>query len=163
MHKQSLILLFFLMIFFPVLAQQQGYASYYSQKLKGRKVSDGSRYHPDSMTCAHRTYPFGSKLLVKNLKNGKFTYVKVTDRGPHTKGRIIDLSYKAAKEIGMLSDGIVRVEVSLTDFWPQMIKHLMIPKRYLPVDTINTNVHKLFKQKNVMDYQSERLINDFTN
>ena len=136
MHKQSLILLFFLMIFFPVLAQQQGYASYYSQKLKGRKVSDGSRYHPDSLTCAHRTYPFGSKLLVKNLKNGNITYVKVTDRGPHSRGRIIDVSYKAAKELGMLADGIVRVEVTQTDYWPELIKTLMIPKRYLPVDSV---------------------------
>jgi rare lipoprotein A len=67
------------------------------------------------MTCAHRYYPFGTLLKVKNLSNGKEVIVKVTDRGPYGRNRIIDLSYGAAKKLGMLSQGIAMVEVKRVD------------------------------------------------
>lgn len=92
-------------------AQQRGKASYYSKKATGARTSDGSRLHHDSLTCAHRTYPMGTYLEVTNLSNGKKVIVKVNDRGPFRKGRIIDLSYRAAREIGMLQQGIAMVEV----------------------------------------------------
>ena len=69
--------------------------------------------HHDSLVCAHRTYPFGTKLLVKNLTNNKEVIVTVVDRGPHRKGRIIDLTYAAAEQIGMITKGVVAVEVSV--------------------------------------------------
>ena len=94
-------------------AQQRGKASYYSKKATGSRTSDGSRLHHDSLTCAHRTYPFGTLLKVTNLSNGKDVIVKVTDRGPYGHGRIIDLSYRAAQEIGMLAQGVAMVEVEL--------------------------------------------------
>lgn len=92
-------------------AQQKGKASYYSKKATGAKTSSGERLHHDSLTCAHRTYPFGTLLKVTNMKNGKSVVVKVTDRGPYGHGRIIDLSWRAAKELGMLQQGVAVVRV----------------------------------------------------
>lgn len=74
--------------------------------------------HHDSMTCAHKYYPFGTMLKVTNLSNKKSVVVKVTDRGPFAKGRIIDLSWGAAKAIGMLSQGIAPVMVEVVDETP---------------------------------------------
>lgn len=67
--------------------------------------------HHDSLTCAHRTYPFGTMLKVTNPANGKSVIVRVTDRGPYVKGRIIDLSARAAREIGIIAQGIAPVIV----------------------------------------------------
>lgn len=92
-------------------SSQEGKASYYSKKATGSRTASGDRVHHDSLTCAHRTYPFGTLLKVKNLANGKEVIVKVTDRGPFTRGRIIDLSYGAAKELGMLTQGVGTVEL----------------------------------------------------
>lgn len=114
-------------------AQHVGKASYYSMKAKGAKMSNGERYHPDSMTCAHKTYPMGSLLKVVNLSNGKEVVVRVTDRGPHTRGRIIDLSYAAAKQIDMLRQGIVKVEVS--EYLPEKgIPFILDPEEFPTLD-----------------------------
>ena len=94
-----------------IMAQTVGDATYYGNKFHGRRTSDGSRYHKDSLTCAHRTLPFGTYLKVRNPKNGQEVVVKVTDRGPFRKGAIVDLSYAAAKEIGIVQAGVARVEV----------------------------------------------------
>lgn len=105
----------FLLITFSICisAQEIGKATFYGKKMHGRNTSSGVKYHNDSLTCAHRTYPFGTLLKVKNLKNNKEVVVKVTDRGPFSKRLIIDLSYSAAKMIDILRDGIVPVEVCL--------------------------------------------------
>lgn len=98
--------------FMPVTAQKSvGDATYYSNRNHGRRTSSGIPYHKDSLTCAHRTLPFGTKLVVRNPRNGREVIVKVTDRGPFRKGAIIDLSYAAAREIGMIQQGVARVEV----------------------------------------------------
>lgn len=88
-----------------------GDATYYSHRLHGRRTSDGSTYHRDSLTCAHRTLPFGTLLKVRNKKNGREVIVKVTDRGPFRRGGIVDLSYAAAERIGLVSQGVTQVEV----------------------------------------------------
>ena len=90
---------------------QQGKASYYAKKFTGRKTASGERMHHDSLTCAHRTYPFGTLLKVTNPANGQSVIVRVTDRGPYVKGRIIDLSARAAREIGIIAQGIASVVV----------------------------------------------------
>ena len=90
---------------------QSGKASYYAKSWTGRRTSNGERLHHDSMTCAHKTLPFGTLLKVTNLLNGKQVVVRVTDRGPFVRGRIVDLSWGAAKAIGMLSQGIAPVSV----------------------------------------------------
>lgn len=95
--------------------KQHGKASFYSKKSTGARTASGQRLHHDSLTCAHRFYPFGTKLKVTNLNNNKSVIVKVIDRGPFGRGRIIDLSWAAAKEIGMISQGIASVKVELLD------------------------------------------------
>ena len=88
----SLFLIFYF-FFSPIGAQdvQQGKASYYAQSFHGRLTASGERLHRDSLTCAHRYYPFGTLLKVYNPANGRSVLVRVTDRGPYVRGRIIDL------------------------------------------------------------------------
>ena len=99
----------------PVISQelQKGKASYYANRLHGRTMSNGEKYHKDSMTCAHLKYPLGTMLRVRNPLNGKEVIVKVTDRGPYVKKYIIDLSRAAAKELDMLRAGFMQVEISV--------------------------------------------------
>lgn len=106
----------------PAQAQETsvGDATYYGNKFHGRRTSDGSRYHRDSLTCAHRTLPFGTLLKVRNTRNGREVVVKVTDRGPFRRGGIVDLSLAAAKEIDMLQAGVVRVEVTPVGMAPSL-------------------------------------------
>ncbi len=92
-----------------LLAQERGTASYYSNKMHGRRMSNGQRYHRDSLTCAHKRYPLGSYVKVTNIRNKKWVVVKVTDRCGGR--RIIDLSHAAAKEIGLLAAGVATVLV----------------------------------------------------
>lgn len=94
-------------------AQSSGKASYYSNDLHGRKMSNGERYDRNDFTCAHRTLPFGTRLRVTNTKNGKEVEVRVTDRGPYSHGRIVDLSYAAAREIGMIASGVAYIKVEV--------------------------------------------------
>lgn len=94
-----------------LLGQEVGNATFYSNKFHGCRTSDGGTYHKDSMTCAHKTYPLGSLLKVKNPRNGKEVIVKVTDRGPFSGRLMIDLSYRAADAIGIIRHGIAPVEV----------------------------------------------------
>ena len=98
--------------FISLHAQQRGKASFYSRRATGARTSSGERLHHNDFTCAHRTHPFGTKLRVKNLNNGKEVVVRVNDRGPFGRGRIVDLSWGAAKALGMLSQGVVDVEIT---------------------------------------------------
>lgn len=84
-------------------------ASYYSNRLHGRRMSDGTRYHRDSLICAHKKYELGTMLKVTNIKNGKSVVVRVADRCSGR--RIIDLSYAAAEEIDIISSGVAMVKV----------------------------------------------------
>ena len=90
---------------------QTGKASFYAKKATGWRTANGERLHHDSMTCAHRTYPFGTLLKVTNLTNDQSVIVRVNDRGPFVRGRIVDLSWGAAKAIGMILHGIATVTV----------------------------------------------------
>lgn len=94
---------------------QRGKASYYSKRATGTRSASGQRIHHDSLTCAHRYYPFGTMLKVTNLRNDKSVIVEVIDRGPFGRGRIIDLSWAAAKEIDMISQGVATVKVERLD------------------------------------------------
>lgn len=90
---------------------QHGKASFYSKRATGARTSSGERLHHDSLTCAHRTHPFGTLLKVTNERNGREVVVRVTDRGPHSRGRIIDLSHAAAEELGIINQGVAVVRV----------------------------------------------------
>lgn len=103
-----------------------GKASYYGDGFHGRKSASGKVYDMYRNTCAHKTLPFGTKLKVTNLKNGKSTIVEVTDRGPYAKGRIIDVSKSAAMELGMVAAGVAKVEVEVLKNEPLRAKVDMI-------------------------------------
>lgn len=89
-------------------AAETGKASYYKY---GRRTANGDRFDPHDYTAAHRTLPFGTRVLVTNLKNGKSVIVRITDRGPHVRGRIIDLSFGAAKVVGLPALGVTQVKI----------------------------------------------------
>jgi rare lipoprotein A len=154
MRKTGFILLFLCSAFSALWAQDRGSATYYSPKLQGRHTTDGSRYHPDSLTCAHKSYPLGTYLLVRNPKNNQQVVVKVTDRGPFTKRLMIDLSYSAAKTLDIIRQGVATVEVSKLNFLPEAISliPIPIPTSYVQVQqqmTKATNVlNKLFNDDN---------------
>jgi len=100
----------------PVFSQTEaatGSASYYGNEFQGRKTASGQKYDKRKFTAAHRTYSFGTKLKVTNLKNGKSVVVTVNDRGPYSNQRLIDLSYAAAKEIDMITAGIAQVRIDI--------------------------------------------------
>ncbi len=91
--------------------EQVGIASWYGKKFHGKQTASGEKFDMHKLTAAHRSLPFGTKVKVKNLDNGKKVVVRINDRGPFKKGRIIDLSYAAAKKIGMIKAGCARVKI----------------------------------------------------
>lgn len=91
---------------------ETGKASYYADKFEGRKTASGTTFHQNGLTAAHRTLPFGTKVRVTNIANGRSVKVRITDRGPSSETRIIDLSKKAARKIGMITLGVAEVEVT---------------------------------------------------
>lgn len=90
-----------------------GKASYYARKFEGKRTSSGQKYRANRLTAAHRTLPFGTILEVTNQSNGSKAIVRVNDRGPHTRSRVIDVSYKAAKQLGLLSKGSAHVRIKV--------------------------------------------------
>lgn len=92
---------------------QRGIASWYGTKFHGRATSSGEIYNMHAMTAAHKTLPIPVYVHVKNLDNGRSTVVRVNDRGPFIEGRIIDLSYAAAKKLGVDGPGTANVEISV--------------------------------------------------
>lgn len=98
---------------------QKGSASYYHDRFHGRKTASGQRYNKGALTAAHKTLPLGSTVRVTNLRSGTSVKVKINDRGPFVKGRIIDLSRAAAKKLGMMKRGVAKVKVEV----------LKVPKR----------------------------------
>lgn len=95
---------------------QEGLASYYGKGFDGHNTASGECFDMSKLTAAHRTYPFGTILRVTNLKNGSQVDVRVNDRGPVKPERIIDLSYAAAKTIGLDRLGLVRVRLEVLDW-----------------------------------------------
>ena len=91
------------------MAQEEGIASYYHQRFNGRKSTSGRIHDGNEMVAAHRTLPFGTFVRVTNLRNMKSVIVCITDRGPRSKRRIIDVSARAAKELDFIERGITRV------------------------------------------------------
>ncbi len=91
--------------------RQRGMASWYGRDFHGRKTSNGEIYNMYAMTAAHKTLPLGTYVRVQNLENNRSVVVRINDRGPFVRGRIIDLSYAGAKDIGIVGPGTARVEV----------------------------------------------------
>lgn len=94
---------------------EKGKASYYAMKFNGRKTANGEIYDLNKLTAAHPSLPFGTRVRVTNLYNNTSVIVRINDRGPHVKSRIIDLSYAAAKQLDILSKGIADVAVEVIE------------------------------------------------
>ena len=117
MHKKivnNLVFFVLITVLFTSCARkitETGMASYYGNEFVHRKMADGQRFSQHKRTAAHKTLPLGTKVIVINLKNHRRVKVRITDRGPFVKGRIIDLSKKAARKIDILNDGVDEVEL----------------------------------------------------
>jgi len=98
---------------------EEGIASWYGPGFHGRRTASGERYNMYAFTAAHKTLPMGTKVLVTNLENGRQTVVRINDRGPFVKGRIIDLSYAAARALGMHKKGVARVRIEALSEGPE--------------------------------------------
>jgi rare lipoprotein A len=113
-HHISLAAILCLVLIQPALGQQYGVASYYHDNLAGLPMANGEAYDPEDLTCAHKELPLGTILKVARKDNPEHSVmVIVTDRGPFIKDRIIDLSKRAAREIGIIREGITEVVVAL--------------------------------------------------
>lgn len=104
------ILAAFVALSVPVLASAETMASYYYQ---GHTTANGERFNPDGISCAHKTLPFNTQVRVTNLNNGASIICRINDRGPFIKGREVDLSRGAARQIGMLGSGVARVTIEV--------------------------------------------------
>ena len=97
------------------MANEEGAASYYADSLHGNLTASGEPYDRNEMTAAHRTLAFGTMVRVTNLDNDKSVVVRINDRGPHVKSRVIDLSGAAAEKLGMLDAGEVEVRIEIVN------------------------------------------------
>ena len=93
--------------------KDRGVASWYGEQFHGRQAANGGLFDMEALTAAHRTMPLGSIVRVVNLTNGKHLYVRITDRGPYEKGRILDLSHGAAVRLGMEHEGVAHVQIEI--------------------------------------------------
>ncbi|HSN14682.1 MAG TPA: septal ring lytic transglycosylase RlpA family protein [Anaeromyxobacteraceae bacterium] len=92
-------------------APEEGEAAFYADRFEGRRTASGEPYDARQLTCAHRTHPFGAILEVTDVATGRSVRVRVNDRGPWTRGRIVDLSKAAARALGILERGTARVRI----------------------------------------------------
>ena len=98
---------------------QTGEASWYGEPHHGRRTASGETYDMYQLTAAHPTLPLGTRVLVTNLKNGRAVEVRINDRGPHVPGRVIDLSFAAAQQLGVASGGTIPVRIRVLSLPPQ--------------------------------------------
>jgi rare lipoprotein A len=103
---------------------QVGNASFYSHYEDGRKTASGERYNPSLLTAASKTFPIGTVLKIINIKNGNSVIVRVNDKGPYVRSRVIDLSECAARCLGMLHSGVARVKIVVVI--PKRIHHYAV-------------------------------------
>ena len=99
----------------PQPAETTGTASWYGKAHQGQPTASGETYDMHAFTAAHRSLPLGTRVLVTNVKNDRSVEVRINDRGPFNRGRILDLSYAAARELGSLSDGAFRVKLRILE------------------------------------------------
>jgi rare lipoprotein A len=97
----------------PIKITMRGIASFYGYDGSGNRTASGQRFNPEAMTAAHRSLPFGTRVRVTNTRNGRSVVVRINDRGPFIRGRVIDLSYGAARVIGMIGKGLAPVKIEV--------------------------------------------------
>ena len=111
---------------------QRGTASWYGKKFHGRKTANGEIYDMYAMTAAHKTLPFGTYISVRNLENNRKIEVRINDRGPFVRSRVLDLSYTAAKKLGIVGPGTADVEIVALGTLPQLKQPDSTGQSYIP-------------------------------
>ncbi|MEE8378681.1 MAG: septal ring lytic transglycosylase RlpA family protein [Candidatus Aminicenantaceae bacterium] len=131
--------------YFPEGNIQNGFASWYGDDFHGKLTSNMEIYNMNDMTAAHKTLPFGTRVIVTNLNNHKTVTVRINDRGPFVEGRDIDLSYAAAKVLGMIGPGVVPVTI-------EIIRNLSPPPS--PI-TYSIQIGSFSKKTNAVDLKQK--------
>jgi rare lipoprotein A len=103
-------------------AIEEGMASYYADQFDRRQTSNGEVYDMYALTAAHPTHPFNTRVKVTNLDNGRSVVLRINDRGPFVKDRVIDVSYTAAKQLQMIGTGTAQVRIEVIEWGPQEVK-----------------------------------------
>jgi rare lipoprotein A len=111
MHFSFLIFLAFMVLTTSANAEDRVSASWYGDELRGKRTASGERFNPSGLTAAHRTLPFGTCLVVNNPRNGRSVKVRVNDRGPFVKDRVLDLAAGAARAIGLVATQLVSMKL----------------------------------------------------
>jgi len=99
-------------------AAERGKIAWYGRKFAGRKTASGEAFNPEALTMAHKTLPFGTRVKITNPKNNKSVTVRVNDRGPTQADRVGDVSYAAARQLGMLKSGVIEAELAVVGTAP---------------------------------------------
>lgn len=133
--------------------EETGIASWYGKDFHGRKTANGETYNMYSVSAAHKTLPFGTLVNVRDLENGKTLLVRVNDRGPFIRGRIIDLSYGAAKKLGMVEKGIAKVRIKVVKWESPKIKKRGISRAGLNNYTVQ--VGSFTKRENAIKLKNQ--------
>lgn len=151
----SIVLLLFAFLPLNTLGQdlgdeKVGIASFYANSFYGRKTSSGERLNRSELTAAHRKYPFNTLVEVTNLANKRTAIVRINDRGPYSKGRIIDLSHAAANQIGLTKAGLARVKIKIVGFENEL---MLIPYQKLSLES-NPKFSRNFYQKSRLKFKT---------
>ncbi len=112
------IMVFLILLMVPLFAfaaPEEGVASYYADSLQGNLTASEETYDKDALTAAHRTLPFGTRVKVSNLDNGRSVVVIINDRGPYSQNRLIDVSRAAARQLGLIDSGMAKVKIEVLE------------------------------------------------
>jgi rare lipoprotein A len=148
---------------------ETGIASWYGPDFNGQPTSNGERYNMHGETAAHKLLPMNTMLLVSNLENGKNTIVRVNDRGPFVQGRIIDLSYTAAKKLDLVGNGTAKVQVtalaladtSSGDATSQEVNNFNLGEFYVQIGAFEQKNNAIRLQKKFADTGHTTVIQEF--
>lgn len=146
MRKYFLVCCLYFVLFTGVAQTQTGKASFYADKFEGSPTASGEKYRHNKMTAAHKTLPFGTKVKVTNMDNGKTVEVEINDRGPYVEGRVIDLSKSAAEALGFINQGLANVTIEVIDAGDGKVSQ--------PIRAID---HVAVDEKEFYEFEIERL------
>jgi rare lipoprotein A len=130
--------------------EKVGIASFYANSFYGKKTASGERLKKTALTAAHKKFPFNTLVEVTNLSNRRSVIVRINDRGPFRKGRVIDLSETAAKKLNLKKIGLVRVKIKIVGFENEL---MLIPYRKLSLES-NPKFSRNFYQKSRLKYET---------
>jgi len=151
----SIVLFLALFLSFSVISQDLGYekvgiASFYANSFYGKKTASGEKLKKTKLTAAHKKFPFNALVEVTNLTNRRSVIVRINDRGPYKKGRVIDLSEAAAQKLNLKKIGLVKVKIKLVGFENEL---MLIPYQKLALES-NPKFSRNFYQKSRLKYKT---------